>query len=101
MEPNFETIGLARAVARTCDGRITLKLTVLQMYDLDRAGNGSGGNQTLCRKLHSRIDEQQQTWVLPKDLERMKKYANRPDNGTWQRLYREILDANGAHWKLV
>ena len=80
------------------NGRITLKLTVLQMDKLDRAGNGSGGNQTLCRKLHKRINEQRQTWVSLKDLERMKRYANRPDKGTWQRLYRKILSENGVGW---
>lgn len=75
-----------------------LSITEAQLQELLNATTGSGGNQTLCAELHRRArrtDGALSTLAYPKELERMKDYASRDDNGTWQRIYREILVANG------
>ena len=79
-----------------------LNITETQHRELLDATTGSGGNQTLCEDLHRRAKRSDgilTTTVYPKELERMKKYANRTDKGTWQCLYREIMDANRVPWK--
>lgn len=81
-----------------------LAITETQHRNLLDATTGQGGNQTLCADLHrraKRVDGILQTVAYAKELDRMKDYANRHDNGTWQRLYREIMDANGIPWKVA
>lgn len=76
----------------------SLNITEAQLQELFSATTGSGGNQTLCTELHrraKRTDGALSTLAYPKELERMTDYAGRNDNGTWQRIYREILVANG------
>jgi hypothetical protein len=83
---------------RTLGKGQTLKITEVQHQELLKATTGSGGNQTLCADLHRRAkrsDGTISTMAYPKELERMQDFATRSDTGTWQRIYREILEANG------
>lgn len=83
---------------RTLGKGQTLKITEAQYQELLNATTGSGGNQTLCADLHRRAkrsDGALWTMAYPKEVGRMKDFASRSDKGTWQRIYREILEANG------
>lgn len=79
-------------------GRVT-KLTITQQqYDkLKGFTVGQGGHQSLCQKVYDSVKTQDGKLVAnvyDVDLERINRLVGRPDDGSWQDVFREILNAN-------
>ncbi len=75
----------------------TLILTRDQCNRLRGYTTGQGGYQSLCQRVYentSESDGKLVARVYEKDMERIRKAGERPDHGSWQDLFREILDAN-------
>ncbi|MBX3652069.1 MAG: hypothetical protein KF771_11930 [Burkholderiales bacterium] len=83
-------------------GRATeLVLTDQQRQKLLNATTGRGGNQSLCERVHDSIIHRNGTLVArvyDADMERIMTAVRRPDRGTWQDVFREILTANNIDY---
>ena len=58
---------------------------------------GQGGNQSLCQRVYDSVktkDGKLVARVYEADMERINKLVQRPDDGSWQDLFREIINAN-------
>jgi len=83
-------------------GKVLGKATELalnpEQYDkLQKFTVGQGGNQSLCRRVYDSVktkDGNLFAYVYESDMERISKLVERPDDGSWQDLFREILNAN-------
>ena len=79
-------------------GRATeLTLTQEQYYKLQEYTTGQGGNQNLCQRVHDSVqtrDGKLVARVYEADMDRISKLIQRPDEGSWQDLFRAIINAN-------
>lgn len=79
-------------------GRATeLTITEEQYEKLLRCTTGQGGNQSLCQRVYDGViqrDGKRIARVYTADMERIKTAVQRPDKGTWQDVFREIMSAN-------
>lgn len=74
-----------------------LTLTQLQYDKLQGCTTGRGGNQGLCQRVHDSVktkDGKLVAHVYEADMERINTAVQRQDRGTWQDLFREIMNAN-------
>jgi hypothetical protein len=68
-----------------------------QFDKLQTYTTGQGGNQSLCQRVYDSVKTRDGTLiarVYEADMERINKLVERPDNGSWQDLFREIINAN-------
>ena len=75
-----------------------LTLTQEQYDKLQAYTVGQGGNQSLCQRVHESVktkDGKLVAYVYEADMERINVMVQRPDKGSWQDLFREIMNANG------
>ncbi len=76
------------------------KELTLTQNQYDRLGAytvGKGGNQSLCGRVHDSVkikDGKFVAYVYEADMERIHTAVQRPDKGSWQDLFREIMSAN-------
>ena len=83
-------------------GKVLGKATELalnqEQYDkLQTYTVGQGGNQSLCQRVYDSVktkDGKLVARVYEADMERINKLVQRPDDGSWQDLFREIINAN-------
>ena len=83
-------------------GKVLGKATELalsrEQYDkLHTYTVGRGGNQSLCQRVYDSVktkDGKLFAYVYESDMERIGKLVERPDDGSWQDLFREILSVN-------
>lgn len=79
-------------------GRATVLILTRSQYDrLRDYTTGQGGYQSLCERVYQDAKESDGklvTRVYEKDMDRIKKAVERPDRGSWQDLFREIMDTN-------
>jgi hypothetical protein len=71
-----------------------LILTNEQYHKLKAYTTGRGGNQSLCQRVFDSVKAKNGrlvAHVYDADMERITKLINRPDNGSWQDLFREIV----------
>jgi len=58
---------------------------------------GQGGYQSLCQRVYDSVktrDGKLFAYVYEADMERITKLVERPDDGSWQDLFREIYNVN-------
>lgn len=87
MKPKGKILGKATALILTRD----------QSSRLREYTTGQGGYQSLCQRVYDSASESAGKLVArvyEKDMERIRKASERPDYGSWQDLFREILEAN-------
>jgi len=79
-------------------GRVKELLLTQEQYDkLEGCTTGRGGNQGLCQRVHDSVktkDGKLVAHVYEADMERINTAVQRQDRGTWQDLFREIMNAN-------
>ncbi len=76
-----------------------LNLTQVQYDKLLECTTGQGGYQSLCRRVYDsvkNIDGNLVAQIYEADMERINTAIERPDRGTWQDLFREILGVKGS-----
>lgn len=74
-----------------------LTLTQEQYDKLQEYTTGRGGNQSLCERVHDSVkpkDGKLVAHVYEADMERINTAVQRPDKGSWQDLFREIMSVN-------
>ena len=74
-----------------------LILTQEQHDKLQSYTTGQGGNQSLCQRVHDSVKTRNGklvAQVYEADMKRIYKEVQRPDKGSWQDLFREIMEAN-------
>ena len=74
-----------------------LILTQEQHDKLQACTTGQGGHQSLCQRVHDSVrtkNEKLVAQVYEADMERIYTVVHRPDKGTWQDVFREIINAN-------
>lgn len=74
-----------------------LTLTQDQYNKLQEYTTGQGGYQSLCQRVHDSVktkDGKLVAHVYEADMERINATVQRPDKGSWQDLFREIMNAN-------
>jgi len=74
-----------------------LTLTQEQYDKLQAYTVGQGGNQNLCQRVHESVktkDGKLVAHVYEADMERINAMVQRPDKGSWQDLFREIVNGN-------
>ena len=74
-----------------------LTLTQEQYNKLQEYTTGQGGNQNLCQRVHDSVQTKNGklvAHVYEADMDRINKLVQRPDEGSWQDLFREIINAN-------
>ena len=79
-------------------GRVAeLTVTEEQCAKLQRSTTGQGGHQSLCQRVYDSVvkkDGKLVARVYEVDMERIRAEVQRPDRGTWQDTFREIMSAN-------
>ena len=79
-------------------GKVTELTLTQEQYDrLQEYTTGQGGYQNLCQHVHDSVkkkDGKLVARVYDADMERINTAVQRPDKGSWQDLFREIMDAN-------
>ena len=74
-----------------------LTLTEEQYGKLQEYTTGQGGYQSLCQRVYDSVkktDGKLVARVYEADMERINTAVQRPDKGSWQDLFREIMNAN-------
>jgi hypothetical protein len=79
-------------------GKITPLVLTKELHDeLPRLVTGQGGYQGTFRRIHDSItivDGKPVARLTPKDLESLREWAQRSDEGSWQDWARRALAAN-------
>ncbi|MDB5808826.1 MAG: hypothetical protein JWN94_948 [Betaproteobacteria bacterium] len=79
-------------------GKITKLRITQEQFDKVKSGTaGIGGHQSLCQKFCDGVKTENGTMyahVYDADMVRIKTLVDRPDDGSWQGVFREILGAN-------
>ena len=74
-----------------------LVLTQEQLDKLQAYTVGQGGNQSLCQRVCDSVKTKEGklvAHVYEADMERINKLVQRPDEGSWQDVFRDIMKAN-------
>ena len=74
-----------------------LTLTQEQRDKLQAYTVGQGGHQSLCQRVYDSVktkDGKLVAYVYEADMDRINTLVQRPDDGSWQDLFREIINAN-------
>lgn len=78
-------------------GKLRRSLAEDQYMRLLACTTGRGGHRSWCREVYdsvSMIDGKPVAHVYDAGMERTSAEIDRPDRGTWQDLFREIMDGN-------
>lgn len=79
-------------------GKATELTLTQEQYDRLQAYTvGKGGHQSLCQRVYDNVtirDGRLVARVYETDMERINKLVQRPDEGSWQDLFRDIVNAN-------